>query len=154
MSEELGEEPVGRWCLVANVVEECEYGQEHELRPGTKHFSPGTKVYCDSAHWGDGWEKIYVLGRHRGSKEWVRIVTPFKCLHNFRAKCEYGPHVRRLLDEVYKFHLGGYSAEDKQDVEAFARSGNDAVAKKEVELLAKRYADATATKPGEDEDAR
>ena len=44
-----------------------EYGENHEVKLGTKHFSPGTKVYCAPGHWGDGGENIVVIGKHRGS---------------------------------------------------------------------------------------
>jgi hypothetical protein len=34
------------WCLVGNIVEEHRFGESKELRRGSKHFTPGTKVYC------------------------------------------------------------------------------------------------------------
>ena len=33
-----------KWCLVGNIVQERDYGEQHEIKSGTKHFSPGTKV--------------------------------------------------------------------------------------------------------------
>ncbi len=51
------------WCLVGNIVEEHEFGEEKEIRKGTKHFSPNAKVYCFPALWGDGYEHILVLGK-------------------------------------------------------------------------------------------
>lgn len=32
------------WCLIGNIVEKHIYGEEHEIRYGSKHFSGGTKV--------------------------------------------------------------------------------------------------------------
>ncbi len=34
------------WSLVGNVINEHEFREEKEIRRGSKHFSPGTKVYC------------------------------------------------------------------------------------------------------------
>jgi HSP90 family molecular chaperone len=53
------------WCLIGNIIQERSYGEkEDEIRAGTKHFSPGTKVYCLPAQWGDGYDQILVIGRH------------------------------------------------------------------------------------------
>ena len=56
-----------RWCLVGNIVQTHEYGENHETRIGAKHFSPGTKVYCMPGNWGDGYENIVVIAKHRKS---------------------------------------------------------------------------------------
>ena len=37
---------VAEWYLVANVIENQSYGENHEIRKGTKHFTPHTKIYC------------------------------------------------------------------------------------------------------------
>jgi hypothetical protein len=54
-----------RWCLVGNIVEKHQYGENHAIRFGSKHFSGETKVYIVPAQWGDGMEKIVVLGLSR-----------------------------------------------------------------------------------------
>ncbi|MEH2327085.1 MAG: hypothetical protein V7K32_26695 [Nostoc sp.] len=59
------------WYLVANVISEQPFGENYEIQYGTKHFSPNTKVYCSAPIWGDGYEKIVVAGRHRGSSRLV-----------------------------------------------------------------------------------
>ena len=50
-----------KWCLVGNIVQKREYGENHEIKYGTKHFSPGTKIYCAQGCWGDGYENIIVI---------------------------------------------------------------------------------------------
>jgi hypothetical protein len=65
-----------RWCLVGNIValsRNDEGGKR--IESGTKHFSPGTRVYRLPAGWGDGYQKIVAIVRHRGSKRSVRMVT-------------------------------------------------------------------------------
>ncbi len=59
------------WCLVGNITEKHEYGEEHEVKYGTKHFSRGTKVYLAPAQWGDGYEKIVVIGMPRHQKKFI-----------------------------------------------------------------------------------
>jgi hypothetical protein len=81
------------WCVVANVVAEQLAGEDREIRRGTKHFSAGTKVYCYPPLWGDGYENIKVIGRHRGSRKLVEMVMPSKGLMNWRAKMVYSPFV-------------------------------------------------------------
>ena len=125
-------EMVGRWCLVANVVDEREWGPEHETRPGAKHFSAGTKVYCDWPigfwQWDAEYGRLRVLGRHRGSKRWACMIVKAQWLHNFRVKCEYSPQVRRLLDEKHQFILGGYTEEARSEAERHAQTANTTAA--------------------------
>ena len=81
------------WCIVANVVAEHPVGEDKEIRKGTKHFSAGTKVYCYPPLWGDGYEKVKIIGRHRGSRDLVEMVMPSKWLTNWRVKMVYSPFV-------------------------------------------------------------
>jgi len=78
---------------VANVVAEHRVGENRESRIGTRHFSSGTKVYCYPPLWGDGYEKVKVIGRHRGQHGLIEIVMPSKRLTNWRVKMVYAPFV-------------------------------------------------------------
>lgn len=91
------------WCLIGNIVEERPYGHGGaELKRGTKHFSPGTKVYCFPGQWGDGYEMIRVLGKHRGYKGGlVDMVIRSEWITNWRAKVVYRPAVLRRFAEYY-----------------------------------------------------
>lgn len=40
------------YCLVGNIVEERFNKSGQKTFKGTKHFSPGTKVYCFPPQWG------------------------------------------------------------------------------------------------------
>lgn len=42
---------------------------------------------------GDGYVDIKVIGRHRGSKQFVTLVTPARFITNWRAKVVYNPEV-------------------------------------------------------------
>jgi hypothetical protein len=103
------------WCLVANVVSEQPFGENHEIQYGTKHFSPNTKVYCSAPTWGDGYEKIVVAGRHRGSPRLVQMVIHEKRLTNWRAQYVYLPNRRGLFSMMRPW-------QSKEQVEGFAKS--------------------------------
>jgi hypothetical protein len=89
-----------QWCLVGNIVAVRSFGVEHELRSGTKHFSGGTKVYCLPAQWGDGYDKITVIGRHRGSKQFESMIIRSDWVCNWRAKVIYNPEIIRRIEEA------------------------------------------------------
>lgn len=109
------------WCLVGNIIAERPYGPGgHEKRSGTKHFSPDTKVYCLPVRWGDGYERITVIGRHRGSKRFVTMVVQSKWITNWRAKEVYQPEVlRRIQQEMSS--SSGWPWRSKKEVEQYVR---------------------------------
>jgi hypothetical protein len=98
MSETLPPEIEPQWCLVANVRKFNRKGEGgQEIIQGTRHFSGGTKVYCFPALWGDGYEQIRVIGKHRGSPKLVVMILHWRYLTNWRAKLIYEPRVLALL---------------------------------------------------------
>jgi hypothetical protein len=89
------------WCLVGNIVEEHEYGEAKEIRRGTKHFTPGTKVYCLPPQRGDGYDKVVAVGICRKSRRWIIVVMSRELITNWRAKQVYKPAVLRRLRQGY-----------------------------------------------------
>jgi len=85
------------WCLIGNIIDEHLDGKEKILKHGTKHFSPNTKVYCFPVKWGDGYEDIIVIGKHRKSFKSVVIVMPSKFITNWRLQKVYKPNVLKLM---------------------------------------------------------
>jgi hypothetical protein len=94
------EEPPA-WCVVANVAVETAHGDAGlELRRGLKHFSPGAKVWVLPPQWGDGGERLIVIGRHRGNHvKYMSLVVERRHLENFRVHGVYSPAVLRRLDQ-------------------------------------------------------
>lgn len=106
-----------RWCLVGNIKDKRLYGPNGlEERAGTKHFSPGTKVLCLPVQWGDGYEKIVVVGRHRGSKKFSKMIIRSDWIANWRAKVVYSPKIIRLLTQD-EFRNWASEDEVKQHIE-------------------------------------
>ena len=89
------------WCLVGNVVAEHEFGESKQVRRGSQHFTPGTKVYCLPSQWGDAYEKAVVVGIARGSRRWITVVMPTELITNWRAKVVYNPAVTRRLRQGF-----------------------------------------------------
>ncbi|MEX0173472.1 hypothetical protein [Streptomyces sp. LMG1-1-1.1] len=103
-------EPV--WLVAANVVawRRCGVGGR-ELRPGTKNFKGGAKVYVVHVYWGPGGERLTVLGRERHTSRWIAIDTATRHLHGFRPKLVHTPRVLERLHEAGR-ELGPGPGED------------------------------------------
>lgn len=85
------------WCLVGNVVCCHEYGEDKEIRYGTKQFRPGAKVYMAPVNWGDGYEKTVVIGRPRNYKHYIEVVMHSKYTENYRIQKVYAPFVLNMM---------------------------------------------------------
>lgn len=85
------------WCLVGNIVEQHEYGEQHEIKCGTKQFSPGAKVYLAPTQWGDGYEKIVVIGLPRHGGKYIEIITSSKYIENLRIQKVFKPAVLKRM---------------------------------------------------------
>jgi len=108
--------PESRWCLVGNIVKTRLAGVGSvEEKHGAPHFSGGTKVYCLPAQWGDGYEKIVVVGKHRGSRRFVKMVIPSSWVTNWRAQAVYSPAVLSFIQD-------GQNWKSREEVEACVRS--------------------------------
>jgi hypothetical protein len=82
------------WCVVANVTREPHAkGPDAEPQLGIRRFAPGAKVYCFPQLWGDGGEKIRVLGRHRNGARLIDIVIASRYLTNWRVQSVFKPYV-------------------------------------------------------------
>ncbi|HRI26715.1 MAG TPA: hypothetical protein PK239_11555 [Chitinophagales bacterium] len=95
------EEPEFIWCLVGNIIDEHYFGEHKEVKRGTKHFLPNTKVYCFPSLWGDGYEDVKVIGRHRKSKTYISIIMPSKYITNWRIQKVYSPYIRSTMQANY-----------------------------------------------------
>jgi hypothetical protein len=104
------------WCVVANVVDEHPTGENKQIKRGTKHFSPRAKVYCCPPLWGDDYERVRVVGHHRGSHKLITLVMPSKLLENWRVKMVYAPQIIKRLREHWDD-----SAESKETANALVK---------------------------------
>jgi phage-related protein len=122
------QDETGLYCLVGNIVAVHEFGEKHEIRKGTKHFTPGTKVYCLPAQWGDGYENIIAVGICRKSRRWITVVMPTRHITNWRAKPVFSATVlKRLRDGFENFNAQWKSRKhvEKCAVALRQQTGND-----------------------------
>jgi hypothetical protein len=101
------------WCLVGNIINEHYYGENLEVRRGSKHFSPNTKVYCFPPMWGDGYENIKVIGRHRKSKKFITLVMQSELITNWRLEKVYSPYI---IKELYGNKVWTDLEEDRETI--------------------------------------
>lgn len=85
------------WCLIGNIIGDHPVGENKEIKRGTKHFSPGTKVYCFPPQWGDGYEKIYVMGRPRQSFKFIKVVISSNLVTNWRIQKVFTPRIKKEM---------------------------------------------------------
>ncbi|MFF8618024.1 hypothetical protein [Streptomyces sp. NPDC015350] len=86
--------PEPAWLVVANVVLWRRYGDGgQELRPGTKAYRGGAKVYVVDTYAGMGHQQLTTVGRGRHNGHWITIDTGTRHLHTFRAWLVYTPAV-------------------------------------------------------------
>ena len=85
------------WCLIGNIIGEHFHGENKEIKFGTKHFSPKTKVYCFQVSWGDGYENIKVIGRHRKTDKKVKIIVNSRYITNWRLQKVFNPFILNLM---------------------------------------------------------
>lgn len=123
MSEEMA-----AFGVVANVRRETAQGEGGlEIRRGTKHFSGGAKVWVLPPRWGDGGEKLYVVGRHRGNRSgYIRIVIGIEHLENFRVRGIYSPALMRAIERPAKGDTRAFGGlwETREEAERFAEFRN------------------------------
>ena len=109
-----------RWCMVGNIVDKRFYGEEHEIKSGVKLFSPGTKVYIAPHQWGDGGDKLVVIGKSRHKNSLIECIIKSKHICNWRLKKIYPS---KVLDRMNysKYHWWGNDDEWKECIENYVK---------------------------------
>jgi diadenosine tetraphosphate (Ap4A) HIT family hydrolase len=99
------ETPESYWTVVANIVKERPYGPGgQQIKHGTKHFKPGTKVYI--IDWYPGMcEDIIVVGMARRPLRFIKVVIRADWVENLRIKPAYAPIVMKKIKEHYSEDL-------------------------------------------------
>jgi hypothetical protein len=90
-------------CVVANIIDKHLWGEQKELRRGTKHFVPGAKLYCVLMYGGMGHEHIMVLGKPRKSFRMIEVVMRRSYIKNFRIQKVYS---KRIIEFLQKYPYG------------------------------------------------
>lgn len=107
--------PQWRWCLVGNIVESHEYGEDHEIKIGTKQFMPGAKIYLAPVQWGDGYENVIVIGKPRHRRGMIEIVMRRKYITNYRLQKVFQPAVLERIEKS-KYLWWGEPVKDREEI--------------------------------------
>jgi len=86
------------WCLVGNIADT---NTQNETNGGSRHFQAGKKVYCLPPQWGDSYENIKVIGRHRDSNSYICIVMHSKYITNWRHQKVYRPYILNVMHSQF-----------------------------------------------------
>ena len=100
-----------RWCLVGNIVKSHEYGEDHEIRTGTKQFMPGAKIYLAPIQWGDGYEDVVVIGKPRHRRGLIEIIMQRKYIISYRLQKVFQPAVLERMEKSEYSWWGGTDAD-------------------------------------------
>lgn len=126
--------PEWAWCLVGKIVDRNTVGKDHRVVHGTRHFAPGTKVYCACELGGNGWERICVIGVPRYLDKLASMMIPATKICDFHLEKVTDKTVIEVMTNGY---LGGAfcsispaqigfgwtdSDEDKRDIESLVES--------------------------------
>ena len=82
------------WCVVGNIIDKHPFGPDGRIVRGTKHFSPGTKVYCMPRSFDD---RLMVIGKPRGRRGLIKVVISEKLVENYRCQKVHSPAVLRKM---------------------------------------------------------
>jgi len=121
-----------RFVLVGNIIDKHYYGENKEMRRGTKHFRPGAKVYLLPEYGGNGHTDIPVYGLPRRSKRKIYIVVRGHMIKNIRVKKTFDPKLIAMIDDNFFYD---YFDNDEAGLQGFADSINEYNMNNNIEVV-------------------
>jgi hypothetical protein len=106
-------------CIIGNIVDKHFYGEQKEIRRGTKHFRPNAKVYCLPEFGGMGHETIVVVGVPRKTKKFIKVAIPTKRIKDFKIKAVYKPKIVGYIKENHFYQNWRINKSDKVELQKF-----------------------------------
>ena len=82
------------WCLTAEVRDENKIGKDKRIVHGTRHFSPGTKVFLHPPNWD---ERVAAIGIPRYTDKYIRVVMDVRKLEHFELEKVSDPEIVTAL---------------------------------------------------------
>ena len=93
-----------RYILVGNIIDKHCFGENKEIRSGTKHFRAGAKVYLLPEYGGNGHNEIPVYGLPRKRKKKILITMRSSMIKNVRVKKTFDRKVIQKIDNCFFYH--------------------------------------------------
>ena len=88
-------------CVVGNIIDKHIWGEQKEIKRGTKHFRPGAKMYCVFMYGGMGHEQVRVFGKPRKAFRMIDVVIRTSYIKDFRLQKVYDPKVIAFLKKYH-----------------------------------------------------
>jgi hypothetical protein len=123
------------WCLVANVTRQSHpAGQAGQESFGTKHFAPGTKIYCFKPGWGDGMERLQVMGipKEGGAKP-IKLISSTRWFVDWRVEKVHWPAIVKEMGRYRGTSWDGTDA-SRREAEELATAMNRLVASRPLQV--------------------
>ncbi len=111
-----------RYLLVGNIIDKHYYGENKEIRSGTKQFRAGAKVFLLPEYGGNGHIDIPVYGLPRKSHKNIQIVIRGNMIKNLRVKKTFNPKLIEKIDD--NFFYDNFDNNEK-DLQEYADSMNE-----------------------------
>jgi hypothetical protein len=109
------------WCIVGNIIDEHFWGENKEIRKGSKQFRPGAKVYCMPEFGGMAHESMRVLGKPRKQKRLINIVIRTQLIKNFRVQKVYNPKIQTEIGSHSFYWNNRRSKTELKDLEKMTK---------------------------------
>ncbi|MFN8671441.1 MAG: hypothetical protein U0457_05055 [Candidatus Sericytochromatia bacterium] len=109
-----------RWCLVGNIVRKHLFGENKEIRLGSKQFNPESKVYIFPKFGGFGHEKIIVIGYPRVRKKLIEVIIKTNLIKNVRLKKVYSPFIKEKISKNLYYQNWEKSIDEIKELQNFA----------------------------------
>lgn len=90
-----------RYILVGNIIDKHYYGENNEIKSGTKHFRAGAKVYLLPEYGGNGHTDIPVYGLPRKRRKKIHIVIRGNMIKRVRVKKTFDPKLIAKIDDNF-----------------------------------------------------
>jgi len=110
-----------RYILVGNIIDKYYFGEDKEIKSGTKHFRAGAKVYLLPKYGGMGHENMPVYGLPRKSWKKIKIVIRSVLIKNVRVKKTFDP---KMIEMIVTNHFYSFFGNDESGLNSFANSMN------------------------------
>jgi len=105
----MADEKEFRYILVGNIIDRHVYGEEKEVKSGTKHFRPGAKVYLFPKYGGMGHEKMPVFGLPKNSFKKIHVTITTNLIKNVRVKKTYDTRLIQKVDQTFFYSFADYT---------------------------------------------
>jgi hypothetical protein len=112
------------YCLVGNIIDKHRFGENGEIRYGTKHFRPGARVYIFPQYGGMGHENIQVIGFPRKRYRLTSIVIPTKFIINVRVAKIFQPFLKEKIVNNFYYSIWKKTDNELECLTKFAESIN------------------------------